>query len=114
MTTGVASTTSTTTLAAPVPPVQVQDDGWTVSATIALGALVFALFGAFFRLHFRAVRTEANSQEALEIAKANKGRIETLESQSNLHAELMSRFERTMEKIEGKLDRLIELSTTKK
>lgn len=114
MSTGVASTTSATTVAAPVVPVQGQDNGWTPSATIALATLVLALTAAVFRLHFRAVRAEANAEEALEIAKANRLRIEATEAQTNLQAELMSRFERTMEKIEGKLDRLIELSSTKK
>ncbi len=108
--------TSTHTVAQdrPQAPVQRQDDVWTPSVAIALAALFFTLFAGFLRLHFRAVKTEGNAKEALDTTKANKVRIEALETKAHLHSELQTRNDRLLEKIEDKLDRLYELLTAKK
>ena len=106
--------TAITVQNAPVAPVQGHNEGWTPSATVAVAALALTLFAGFLRLHFRAVKTEANANDAKKTADANKVRIESLEAKTHLHGELMTRNDRLLEKIEDKLDRLYELLTAKK
>ncbi len=106
MTTGVASTTSTTTLAAPVVPVQVQDNLWTPSVLIALTVALAGLFGWLGKMQWTVMNAMRDLREVQTAQGRQERRTESLERQDNGKEVRLVKLEADVQHIREGQDRI--------